>query len=148
MYLNVFKMYFDVFWYIYIIFMYLNIFVVYFNVFIMYLNIFSDIVIDILLSHSRYNVSAMRTHLYICFSLSTMNPFPICTTTTLFSHVSIDLFNKLFHIPLCSINYSTFHIVISCTEHHRSPNILLKYFYFNIEDMILQHNYFFYRKHT
>jgi hypothetical protein len=58
----------------------------------MYLNVFTNIIIGISPLHSHYNIFAMCTHLYICFSLSTMTPFPTCFTTILFYHIPIDPF--------------------------------------------------------
>jgi hypothetical protein len=63
-----------------------------------YLNVFIDIIIGISPSHFHCNVFAIYTHLYICFLLSTMTPFPTCFTTTLFSHVSIDPFQLSYNL--------------------------------------------------
>jgi hypothetical protein len=111
----------------------------------MYFNVFTCNVIGILLLHSHYNVFAMRTHLYICFSLSTMIFFPTCFTTTLYSPVPIDPFQLLYnlwkyHTPILAfltytshphISYSTFYVVNGCVKHHgamRSPStIILKF---------------------
>jgi hypothetical protein len=95
---SVFECIYNVFYYINNVFecisnvfqMYLNIFMVYLNVFIIFFNVFTAFVIGILPLHSHCNVSPMRTYLRICFSLSTMTPFPICSTTTFFFHISID----------------------------------------------------------
>jgi hypothetical protein len=101
MYLNVFS--------IFLIFIYnylpclFNVFAVHFNVFIMYLNIFINIVIGILPSHSHYNVYAMRPHLHIYFSLSTMTPFPICLPLPHF--LPFPLIHSNFHTICKSITY-------------------------------------------
>jgi hypothetical protein len=123
----------------------LNVFIVYSNVFIVYLNVFQcvwkflnvfiSIVIGISPSHPHCNVFAMRTHIYICFSLSTMTTFLTCYTTTLFSPIPIDLSStfiqsmKKLHInPYFSRLYitphSTFHVVTGCASIVESKFIL------------------------
>jgi hypothetical protein len=89
-YLKVFIVYLNIFECIYSIFMVcFNLFIICFNVFWCiwkYLNVFIDIIIGISPSYSHKNIFAMRTHVHICFLLSTMTTFLICYTT-------------IFHIP-------------------------------------------------
>jgi hypothetical protein len=100
-------------WCISIYIVYLNVSIVYFNVFLIYFNIFYDIVIVMTPLHFHYNLSAMRTHLHICFLLSTMIPFQTSSTTTLFSLISIGRFKLLFK----SIIYQCFTLHV-CTLSH------------------------------
>jgi hypothetical protein len=67
------------------------------------LNMFTNIVIGISPLHSHYNIFVMCTHIYICFSLSTMTPFPTCFITILFSPISLIHFN--FHTFYKNITY-------------------------------------------
>jgi hypothetical protein len=122
----------DVFECIYTIFMvYFNVFIVCFNVFHYvwkYLSIFIDIVIGISPSYSHCNVFAIHTHLHICISLSTLTTFLTCYTSTLFSPISIDLFQLSYNLCYISIltfhvytsphiPHPTFHVITGCAEH-------------------------------
>jgi hypothetical protein len=41
-------------------------------------NVFNDTIIEISPSHSHFNVFAIRTYQYICFSISIITLFPTC----------------------------------------------------------------------
>jgi hypothetical protein len=114
MHLNVFIIYVNIFEFIYNIFMvYFNLSLVYFNAFQCvwkYLNVFINIAIGISPSYSNCNVFAMRTHVHIYFSLSTMTTFLTCYTTTLFSSIPIDSFQLSYNLWKNYISILTFHI--------------------------------------
>jgi hypothetical protein len=69
-----------------------NVLIVYLRYISMCFNEFTYIVIGISPSHSCYNIFAVRIHLHICFSLSTMTTFLTCSTIILFSPIPIDPF--------------------------------------------------------
>jgi hypothetical protein len=107
----------------------LNVLSMYLNVSILYFNVFNDIVIGIFPSPSYFNVYAM--HLHICFSVSTMTPFPICSTTAFSYHAplcsiitftqSIKLLHIIFYsLHLCIFPHSSFHFVIGRAEHNKA----------------------------
>jgi hypothetical protein len=98
-----------------------------FNVFeyiSVYSNVFTNIVIGNSPLHSNYNTVTMRTHMYICFPLSTMTPFPTYFTTTLF--FSFTLIFSNFHTIYVKITYQIFNFHFKTSPHilHSIINIL------------------------
>jgi hypothetical protein len=89
---------------VYNMFQYIPMYLKVFECLSIYLNVFTNIIIGISPSNFHYIVFAMCIHLYICFSLSTMTPFPTCFTTTLFSHVPIDLLCVFFWMIMVTTN--------------------------------------------
>jgi hypothetical protein len=109
-----------------------------------YLIVFIDIVIGISPSNSHCNIFAMRIHVHICFSLTTMTTFLTCYTTTFFSSIPIDLFQLSYNLkknyisilifyiytslhnphPTSHIPYCTFDFVTSCVENSEAQVLL------------------------
>jgi hypothetical protein len=113
-YLNIFECFYSIFESLYNM---LNVFECTYSIFMVYFNVFINIMNGISLSHSHCNVFTKRTHVYIWFSLSTMTPFPTCYTTTLYSPISIYLFQLSYNLWIKYISILTFHV-------YTSPHIL------------------------
>ena len=86
----------------------------------MYFNVFINTIIGISPSHVHCNVSAMHTHLHICFSLYTMTSFPTYYTTTFL------FFHAHWSIPTFIQSILTFHIYTSPHIPHSMSSLVAR----------------------